>query len=84
MNKKLTLSLDESIIQKAKEYANNNKKSVSQLVENYFRLITANTEPPKSQIAPIVRDLTGALKVPEDFDYENAKREYLTAKHLHD
>jgi hypothetical protein len=84
MNKKLTLSLDESIIDKAKKYADTHKESVSQLVENYFRVITSDTESPKQRIAPLVKELTGSIKVPADFDYEQTKYEYLKEKHLHD
>ena len=84
MNKKLTLSLDESIINKAKKYANNHKESVSQLVENYFRVITSNTESPKPRIASLIKELTGTINVPPDFDYKKAKYEYLKEKHLHD
>jgi hypothetical protein len=39
MNTKLTLSIDYEIIEKAKEYAKENGRSVSDIVENYLRTI---------------------------------------------
>lgn len=84
MNKKLTLSLDDTIIAKAKEYAEDNDESLSRLVENYFRLLTADRKNRKQEISPIVEDLLGAIDVPEDFNYENAKLEYLENRYLND
>ncbi len=41
MKKKLTLTLDPSVIERAKAYAKNQEVSVSNLVENYLKAITA-------------------------------------------
>jgi hypothetical protein len=84
MNRKLTLSLDDEIIERAKIYAGERGRSLSGIVENYFRLITS-AEPGKGKgLAPVVRDLLGSVRVPVDFDYDKAKGEYLEGKHLHD
>lgn len=40
MAKKLTLSMDEAVIEAAKEYANKNGTSLSNMVENFFRNAT--------------------------------------------
>jgi uncharacterized alpha/beta hydrolase family protein len=42
MDTKLTLKLEETIIEKAKEYAKNNKTSLSKLIENYLLNITGD------------------------------------------
>lgn len=84
MNKKLTLSLEESIINKAKIFAHENRESLSQLVENYFKIITSNTEAPQPNISPLVAELIGSIKVPEDFNYEQTKYDYLKRKYLND
>ncbi|GEM_PF-272109 len=39
MKKKLTLTLEEKVIQEAKAYSNANEISVSQLVENYLKVL---------------------------------------------
>jgi len=84
MNRKLTLSLDESIIEKAKIYAERNSESLSQIVENYFKIVTSESATIEPKISPLVEDLIGSIKVPPDFDYSKAKYQYLMEKHLHD
>ncbi len=84
MNKKLTLSLDNSVIEKAKDYAQNKKKSLSQMVENYFRFITSETQNEENKIAPIIEELTGSIKISNNFVYEDVKINYLKNKYLND
>ena len=84
MNKKLTLSLDDAIIEKAKRYASDKRESLSGMVENYFRVITSNYKKEEKKLSPIVQELLGSIKVPDDFDYEKAKYEYLKDKYLND
>jgi hypothetical protein len=84
MNKKLTLSLDDVIIERAKKYASDKRESLSVMVENYFRLVTSNYKKEEKIFSPIVKELLGSIKVPNDFDYENAKYDYLKEKYLND
>jgi len=84
VNKKLTLSLDNSVIEKAKDYAQNKKKSLSQMVENYFRFITSETQNEENKIAPIIEELTGSIKISNNFVYEDVKINYLKNKYLND
>ncbi len=84
MNKKLTLSLDDAIIERAKKYASDKRESLSEMVENYFRLVTSNYKKEEKKLSPIVKELLGSIKVPNDFDYDNAKYDYLKEKYLND
>ncbi|MCZ6793991.1 MAG: DUF6364 family protein [Planctomycetota bacterium] len=61
MQRKLTLRLDESLIKRAKAYARRSGKSVSQLVADYFSLLSRKRQP-KADFTPSVRSLKGALK----------------------
>ena len=82
MNKKLTLSVDDEIIQKAKKYAQDHKESLSELVENYFRVLTTEEKYSEvSEISPIVQELLGSVKLPEDFNFEKEKAEYFEKKY---
>ncbi len=81
MNKKLTLSVDDTVIIRAKKYAEEHKESLSEIVENYFRIITTEYKDDQKEIAPLVLDLLGSIKVPEDFDYDKEKFEYLNKKY---
>ena len=65
---KLTLSIDEKLVQKAKKYAQNNNTSVSKIVSNY--LCTLNTGVKLTEhndLSPRLKKLTGAFKVSENF-----------------
>lgn len=75
MHKKLTLSLDDSVIERAKRYAKNHNQSLSELVENYFVSITSEIKMEKTPLAPVVEDLLGSIQEPQDFDYNETKRE---------
>ncbi|HOA07045.1 MAG TPA: DUF6364 family protein [Spirochaetota bacterium] len=83
MQTKLTLSIDKTIIHKAKLYANRREKSLSQIVEDYLKSISAN-EMPKStsdNIPPVTKSLAGILKGKDDFDLKSSITEYLEKKH---
>ena len=62
MNKKLTLRLDESLIDSAKEYSDRTGKSVSRIVADLFELIKNNKVEKEGEIAPTVQSLRGVLR----------------------
>ena len=82
MNTKLTLTLEKDVIETAKAFAKEKGQSLSELVENYFKLLTKNS--PKSnqiQLSPKVSALKGILKVPSDFDYKEVLEQEIIKKH---
>ncbi len=81
MTTKLTLSVNEEIISKAKKYAKANGKSLSQIVENYFEKIT-ETENKGKQASSRLKKLVGIVKLPDDFNEKQAISEYLEGKYL--
>jgi hypothetical protein len=80
MNKKLALSLDEDIIQKAKNYASQTGKSLSSLVEDFFESLTE--KPTSTQISSKIKRISGKIEIPADFDLEEELRKGLEEKHL--
>ncbi|MCC5926335.1 MAG: hypothetical protein JJU41_07205 [Bacteroidetes bacterium] len=66
--KKLTLYIDEELIQRVKEFAHQEGVSVSELVGNYFTAITADAPPDLDGISPEIQALVGAASpdVPPD------------------
>lgn len=62
MHTKLTLRLEEQLIGQTKSYAAKAGKSVSQLVAEYFTLLTSKKNKPSSPAAPITRSLRGLLR----------------------
>lgn len=84
MNTKLTLSVEKKIIETAKEYAKNRGQSLSELVENYFKLITKEKETVNDgKLSPRVKELVGIISVPEDFEYKKVLTEELSKKYDH-
>ncbi len=84
MDNKLTLKLDKFVIEKAKEYAANNKRSLSRLIESYLRsLISDNLENSKDEIkiSPFVKSLSTGVNIPADLDYKKEYSEYLSKKY---
>ena len=79
MSTKLTLRLDEALIQKAKLFAKSRGKSVSQLVADYFFLLQASSQEELDEIGPLTSSLRGILKG-TNLDEEDYRR-YLEKKH---
>ncbi|MEO5889344.1 MAG: DUF6364 family protein [Ferruginibacter sp.] len=69
MNTKLTLTIEEKVIDSAKQYAQRKGKSLSHIVENYLMSITSK-EISDESISPKVLKLMGVIKLPEDFNYK--------------
>ncbi|MCX6267493.1 MAG: DUF6364 family protein [Bacteroidetes bacterium] len=82
MNTKLTLTIDQSIIESAKAYAKAKGRSLSGLIENYLKVITSENKIPDSGIAPLTNSLKGSFKAPEGFDYKIELAEELSKKYL--
>jgi len=79
MQTKLTLRLDEELIEQAKSYAGRMGKSVSQIVADYFRVLAAEKGGGDLPSAPITESLHGLLKgVGVD---EEVYRRHLEEKH---
>jgi len=71
MNTKLTLTLQQDVIEEAKKYASSKGSSLSEIVENYFKLITEKSQHKnKRKLSPRISKLKGVLKVDNDFDYK--------------
>ena len=69
---KLTLSVDERVVSRAKRYARKQGVSVSRMVEAYLEAVA---EPTPAPDAPILRSLRGSLK---KADVESHKRHLAT------
>lgn len=82
MNTKLTLTIEQTIIEKAKKYANGKGRSLSNLVENYLKAITKEDNTENTGLTPIVKSLKGTFKAPNNFDYKKELSKRLTEKYL--
>ncbi|MEA1787596.1 DUF6364 family protein [Arenibacter sp. GZD96] len=80
MDKKLTLSLDKSIIENAKNYAKSNNISLSKLIESYLTTL-AKRKRNSAEITPLVESLSGVISLDKDFDVKDAYADFLIEKY---
>lgn len=79
---KLTLTIEKAVIEKAKTYAKDKNRSLSDLIESYLKAISDEDDGGKIQLSPIVKSLKGSFKAPEDFDYKTELSKALSEKYL--
>lgn len=82
MNTKLTLSIEEQVIEKAKEYAKRNGRSLSNIVEEYLKFLSKAKKTKQSEkYHPLVEELCGSIKIPEDKNYDEIIGEVVIEKY---
>ena len=82
MSTKLTLTIEKSVIQKAKIYAKERGRSLSDIIENYLKAITEEETSEEIEMTPLVKSLKGSFKAPLDFDYKQEITKALSEKYL--
>ena len=80
MNTKLTLRLDDHLIESAKEYSAKTGKSVSRIVADLFEIIKNEKLKKENPLTPTVQSLRGALR--ENKINETDYKKYLEEKYL--
>lgn len=79
MTTKLTLTIEKSVIEKAKEYAKGTQRSLSEMVQSYLEEITESQK--GGELTPRIRRLAGKLPLPKDFDDKKALDDYYKIKY---
>lgn len=79
---KLTLTIDKDVIGRAKKHASQEGRSLSDIVETYFKVITSEMKFSKVEISPRIMALKGSFKAPEGFDYKEELKKGLSEKYL--
>ena len=82
MNTKLTLKLNKRVIERAKKYAQKNNKSLSVMVENYFKTISDKESKNDIEISPNVLELSGIIKIPDNLNLKDMYGKHLEEKYL--
>jgi hypothetical protein len=83
MDTKLTLNVDSELVKKAKLYAKKDGRSLSDLVESYFKVLTRKKESKEDfKVSQKVKSLSGSFKVPQDFDYKKELQNRISDKYL--
>jgi replicative DNA helicase len=83
MNTKLTLTIEREIIERAKSYAKEKNRSLSDIIENYLKTLTKEDRNNKrKKLNPAVEALKGSFKMPKDMDYKKELKNRLENKYL--
>lgn len=83
MNTKLTLTIEKEIIERAKHYAKEKNRSLSDIIENYLKLLTKEERDHKGKkLNPAIESLKGSFKMPKDMDYKKELKDRLEKKYL--
>ncbi len=82
MNTKLTLTIEREVIKRAKDYAKDKNRSLSDIIENYLKSLTKEEERAKRKWNPVVKSLKGSFTMPKDMDYKKELGERLEKKYL--
>ncbi|AFL80832.1 hypothetical protein Aeqsu_1339 [Aequorivita sublithincola DSM 14238] len=81
MNKKLTLILNDEIVERAKEYALDKNLSISSLVESYLQSLTMERKYDNFEISPFVKSMSTGSSISEDIRPKSEYSEYLIKKY---
>ena len=81
MTTKLTLTVESTVIEKAKLYAKKNGHSLSELVESYLSDLISEEES-KLSVSSKLKGLIGAVQLPKHFDEKKELQNYFSKKHL--
>ncbi len=79
MDSKLTLKLNESVIERAKQYAKENNVSLSRMIESYLQAVTVGKKN-KIIVSPLVESLTGVIEL-ENKNYRKDYTDFLSQKY---
>ena len=81
MNTKLTLSVEKSIIDRAKMYAKKTGKSLSEIIQNYLEKLTLDEEV-DNNLSSKLNKIVGSVELPKDFNEKEELKKYMENKHL--
>lgn len=79
MDTKLTLKLNQDIIEQAKSLAKEKNISLSKLIESYLSMLVEQKA--NSDVTPLVKSLSGIVSLPENFDVRTSYQKHLVNKY---
>lgn len=77
MDTKLTLKLDDGIIEHTKRYASRRKISLSKMIEQQLDLITREEQTADIEISPFVKSIANGKRMSDNRDWKELRSDYL-------
>lgn len=81
MDTKLTLKLNQEVIENAKKYASDKKMSLSKIIEFYLQSLTSEKKKDEFEISPFVKSISTGKSIASDLDYKKEYSDYLMEKY---
>lgn len=81
MDKKLTLKLEQKVIEKAKKYASDKQISLSRMIESYLKSLFTENKTSDFEISPFIKSISTGVNIPLDIDYKNDYSNHLINKY---
>ncbi len=84
MDAKLTIKLDKYVINKAKDYASSQKKSLSRLIESYLKSLVTQDDSNDNEeikISSFVKSISSGVSIPTELDYKKDYSDHLIEKY---
>lgn len=83
MLSKLTLSVDDALVKRAKDMAARQGRSLSRVISEFLERFSADEKVMQRSATPITDQLRGSVKmdIPADFDVKEEYRKHLAHKH---
>lgn len=81
MDAKLTLKLNQSVIEKAKKYASEKNQSLSRIIEAYLQSLTSESEKDEFEISPFVKSISTGVEIPSGLDLKKEYSDFLIDKY---
>lgn len=84
MDAKLTVKLNKNVIDKAKDYASAQNRSLSRIIESYLNSLVSHTNSVSDdeiQISAYVKSMSTGVHLPLDIDSKKDYSDYLSEKY---
>lgn len=81
MNARVTLNIDQSILESARSFAIENGTSLDELIKNYLLNISKTAVKQPIELTPLVKAMKGSFSAPEAFDYKEQLADILSDKY---
>ena len=83
MDKKLTLTIEQALIEKAENYAREKECSLSDIITDFLMVLTNEDKREVSESSPIANSLKGSAKAPENVDYKKELLKRISEKYYY-
>lgn len=82
MTTRITLTIEQEILEQAKKYVDDKGQSLSDIIENYLESLSYKNSTNDIELTPLVKSLKGSFKSPENYHYQENLSDSLSEKYL--